>query len=348
MQRCVTTQRKKKRCDANATSPKTKNRQHLLARAKPSPTPVAVTPKKKAKGKANKKAANKPKKAEEQTAEESLEAQTQRPQSCNETQGVDDAAFLEDAIKLAAAEKQQLDAAAAAAAAADRERCDHGCEATLPVKELNYCLEYMKTFFSEYIIGLEDRRDNPVQATATACKAAHNKYLKVWDDPDKVRWVVSNFLAKGTRHIVDGDDNNCARHCAAISNFFEQALAKQLLQTSAVNCAKLVETFRCDEHTLVSFFRKRIPCKCLDKKYKELNPSPRWESVAIQNALSPVGKWNARACCNASDVVRHITVPENVKRLVGPRHTSNVVIYVSICKPNSKPRRKLLWKYVTS
>ena len=26
----------------------------------------------------------------------------------------------------------------------------------------------------------------------------------------------------------------------------------------------------CDEHTIVSFFRKRVPCKCLDKKYKEV------------------------------------------------------------------------------
>jgi len=286
MQRCDENSKKEEKMRCERHLAKNQKQASSIARAKPSPTPVAVTPKKKAKGKANKKAANKPKKAEEQTAEESLEAQTQRPQSCNETQGDDDAAFLEDAIKLAAAEKQQLDAAAAA----DRERCDHGCEATLPVKELNYSLEYMKTFFSEYKIGLEDRRDNPVQATATACKAAHNKYLKVWDDPDKVRWVVSNFLAKGTRHIVDGDDNNCARHCAAISNFFEQALAKQLLQTSAVNCAKLVETFRCDEHTLVSFFRKRIPCKCLDKKYKEVESITKMGVCGNPECTLPGGK----------------------------------------------------------
>ena len=33
---------------------------------------------------------------------------------------------------------------------------------------------------------------------------------------------------------------------------------------------KLFELRNGDEHTLVSFFRKRIPCKCLDNKYKEV------------------------------------------------------------------------------
>jgi stress response protein YsnF len=62
-------------------------------------------PKKKAKGKA-KKASKATKKTE---AEESLEAQTQRLKIENKTQDDDDA-FLEDAMKLAAAEKKQLDA----------------------------------------------------------------------------------------------------------------------------------------------------------------------------------------------------------------------------------------------
>jgi hypothetical protein len=30
------------------------------------------------------------------------------------------------------------------------------------------------------------------------------------------------------------------------------------------------ELIRSDLHTLVSFFRKRIPCKCLDEKYEEV------------------------------------------------------------------------------
>ncbi len=32
----------------------------------------------------------------------------------------------------------------------------------------------------------------------------------------------------------------------------------------------MVEILNWDEHTLVAYFRKRIPCKCLDEKYKEV------------------------------------------------------------------------------
>ena len=34
--------------------------------------------------------------------------------------------------------------------------------------------------------------------------------------------------------------------------------------------AKIMELSLADEHTLVQFFRKQIPCSCLDEKYKEV------------------------------------------------------------------------------
>ena len=34
--------------------------------------------------------------------------------------------------------------------------------------------------------------------------------------------------------------------------------------------AKVVELLSADDHTVVQFFRKRIPCSCLDEKYKEV------------------------------------------------------------------------------
>ena len=35
-----------------------------------------------------------------------------------------------------------------------------------------------------------------------------------------------------------------------------------------MNWAKIAELDCADDHTLVQFFRKRIPCACLDEKYK--------------------------------------------------------------------------------
>ena len=35
-----------------------------------------------------------------------------------------------------------------------------------------------------------------------------------------------------------------------------------------MHLGKMNELYDADEHTLVIFFRKRIPCKCLDEKYE--------------------------------------------------------------------------------
>ena len=43
-----------------------------------------------------------------------------------------------------------------------------------------------------------------------------------------------------------------------------------LVQGGMMNVPKLVKFHTADEHTLCSYFRNRIPCSCLDKKYKEV------------------------------------------------------------------------------
>mmetsp|Transcript_16030 Transcript_16030/g.24815 ORF Transcript_16030/g.24815 Transcript_16030/m.24815 type:complete len:100 (+) Transcript_16030:516-815(+) len=52
----------------------------------------------------------------------------------------------------------------------------------------------------------------------------------------------------------------------------EQCTAVELKQTQAlVNWGKICEAnIPLDIHTLVKFFRRRIPCRCLDKKYEQV------------------------------------------------------------------------------
>jgi hypothetical protein len=42
-----------------------------------------------------------------------------------------------------------------------------------------------------------------------------------------------------------------------------------------VDHSKMVELLLADEHTLVQFFRKQIPCSCLDEKYLEVKSVPK-------------------------------------------------------------------------
>eukprot|EP00984_Skeletonema_dohrnii_P020864 scaffold10278_cov113-Skeletonema_dohrnii-CCMP3373.AAC.3 len=59
--------------------------------------------------------------------------------------------------------------------------------------------------------------------------------------------------------------------------YLEQCTAVELKQTQAlVNWSKINEaTNPLDIHTLVKFLRKRIQCKCLDKKYKEVKDTTK-------------------------------------------------------------------------
>jgi hypothetical protein len=174
---------------------------------------------------------------------------------------------LEEAIKLAAAEKKELKAEEKKAAKLLMARnCTHGCD---PVPEDSDCLGFVDTFNDEYTAG-HNRGERAMIAIANATKAAHEKYPNVLKDSIKVEWIVSSFLAIGMKDIVDGD-NQEARHNATIAIYFEQIKVTKFHKTQAtVNIAKMVEILNWDEHTLVAYFRKRIPCKCLDEKYKEV------------------------------------------------------------------------------
>jgi len=43
-----------------------------------------------------------------------------------------------------------------------------------------------------------------------------------------------------------------------------------LNKVTVVHCAKILEIREADEHTVVRFYQKRVPCSCLDEKYKEV------------------------------------------------------------------------------
>ena len=230
-------------------------------------------PSKKAKGKAKKasKAAKKKEATEDQaertvvvTKEESLEAQTQQLKIDNETQDDDDDAFLEEAIKLAAAENKVLLKAEKKKAA--KLCCAHGCD---PLPEDRDCVGFMNIFFDEYKAG-HKRGEHHIIAVINAGKAANEKYPDVVGDSAKIGWIISHFLASGTKSVLNRENQQARQH-AFVAFFFEEMIATKFHKTQATsNHAKMMEMLECDEHTLVKYFRKHIPCKCLDEKYKKV------------------------------------------------------------------------------
>ena len=94
------------------------------------------------------------------------------------------------------------------------------------------------------------------------------KYAEMYRS--KVDTVFSFLLYNGTQSILDGK-NSHAQLFASIACFFEDYMAVEGDGTKAIfRWTKMNELLSADDHTLVQYNRKRIPCSCLDEKYQEV------------------------------------------------------------------------------
>ena len=178
----------------------------------------------------------------------------------------DEDTFLEEAINLAAEEREQLESSATNEEENKVERCDHGFS---PLPRGHVCARFIPSFLREFV-----QRG----CLRSAIEALKTKYDGLLYDPDMLELVVSSFLEQGIDMLLRGNDDN-ARRFAVFAAIFEQLRmcrgamkfnnAAEELKKCTLKIKELADD-TCDEHTLVSFFRKRIPCKCLDKRYKEV------------------------------------------------------------------------------
>ena len=100
--------------------------------------------------------------------------------------------------------------------------------------------------------------------------ATKEKFESVLKDVAMMEDLVSFLLASGAQNILDGNDG-AARVEASFACYFEQYIRVALKRTDPkFDGLPIGELQWADMNTLVNYFRKRIPCKCLDKKYEEV------------------------------------------------------------------------------
>jgi hypothetical protein len=196
------------------------------------------------------------------------DTQMERLKIADDSQADEDA-FLEEAIKLAAAEKEALDAAAAQQKEQNEKakhvnECQHGYVAT---EEHFFISDFAITFFAGYnSVGAGAMLSECFEA---AEKATAEKYPEVWHDPSKMKQVASYFILLGTQGVLDGKIG-IARFYASTASHFEEYIEVLHETKATLDPTKVIELKHGDEHTLVKYLRKNIPCKCLDTKYKEV------------------------------------------------------------------------------
>ena len=173
----------------------------------------------------------------------------------------DEDAFLDEAIKIVAAEKK----------ARWVNGCDHGM--------LN-CDARAQSFidaFTDSFIASANRTGKLVESLNTAEEVTDRKFADVVNHLPRMEAIVSYFLMNGAEAALRGYDTDVGREDAgwnaSLACYFEQRAAVYICKTqSSLNTRKIFELHRPggDKRTVISFLRKRICCTCLDDKYKEV------------------------------------------------------------------------------
>ena len=140
--------------------------------------------------------------------------------------------------------------------------CMHGVKPPCP------CVDFLAAF-SKSCREATGGGANIIESLLAGADATMGTYTDIWEDSTKMKIAVSYAVFAGAQRIVRGDLVQ-PRCYAVIARYFEQYIAVALDETQALINWLKIEEVSSDNHTLVKFFRRRIPCSCLDEKYEEV------------------------------------------------------------------------------
>eukprot|EP00985_Skeletonema_marinoi_P000450 scaffold162_cov117-Skeletonema_marinoi.AAC.5 len=103
----------------------------------------------------------------------------------------------------------------------------------------------------------------------------YKEYIR--KDSEKIKLLITHFLARGTQATLNGNING-GRACAAVACFFDDLIAAVVMAShehKPAHSTKIQELYMADIHTLVKYLKNLIPCKCLDVKYKEVKSTTK-------------------------------------------------------------------------
>jgi hypothetical protein len=196
-----------------------------------------------------------------------LDSQMQRLKIDEQEADDDDEALLEEAIKLAAAEKKDIEEKKEKEMA--RENCSHGYNPS-PSQE-RFCGDFMYEFIKLH----ESHPSRNMLSRQLDCFAGtHQKFQKEMGEKSNVKCIKSYFLAAGARNIIDANydfarfNASCAQVFSSVMSLMRQGTA--FPEKDSKKLSKLAELQVADEHTLVQFYKKQIPCSCLDERHEEV------------------------------------------------------------------------------
>ena len=179
----------------------------------------------------------------------------------------DEEALLEEAIKLAAAEKKELDEKMA------KENCSHGYN--LSSSQERFCGDFMNEFMNLYESNQMKMEGNMLLRQLKRFAGTKEKFEKEMGEKSNSRCIKSFLLAHGTRKIIDADYDSARFDASCIQVFSSMMSCMRKRTYDPKKESKLADLQVADEHTLVQFYRKQIPCSCLDEIHEEVKSIPK-------------------------------------------------------------------------
>ena len=175
--------------------------------------------------------------------------------------------------------------------------CDHGMSFISPRDE-KICQDFINAFLDA--LYSQDSKANLMEWFLVARAHTEEDFADVYSS--KLETVVSMLVCSGTQCILYGQDYDEARLYAALACHFEEWIAVFVCKTkAALSWSKVVELIdaKADDHTLVAYYRKRIPCACLDEKYKDVKSVKKlgWCCNPSCSKLNNMAERSKMFCC---------------------------------------------------
>ncbi len=214
----------------------------------------------------------------------------------------------------------------------ESEQCRHGVE--LESHDEKLYREALAAFEG----GYNTRIDNINAMLSAGDKAANanEKFAVVLAIFPKS--LVSICVADAVQGILDGSDKD-AQLYASFACYFEQTISfykgtfdgilqgKETVNVPAFDGQRIVELQRGDMKTVVNFLRKRITCKCLDEKHKEVKSITKMGLCANPECFHPDGKVERKTMLTCTGCNRVSYCSADCQRADWPHHKDH-------CKKN--------------
>eukprot|EP00577_Skeletonema_sp_RCC1716_P011267 CAMPEP_0113397864 /NCGR_PEP_ID=MMETSP0013_2-20120614/14626_1 /TAXON_ID=2843 ORGANISM="Skeletonema costatum, Strain 1716" /NCGR_SAMPLE_ID=MMETSP0013_2 /ASSEMBLY_ACC=CAM_ASM_000158 /LENGTH=499 /DNA_ID=CAMNT_0000282513 /DNA_START=76 /DNA_END=1575 /DNA_ORIENTATION=- /assembly_acc=CAM_ASM_000158 len=200
--------------------------------------------------------------------------------------------------------------------------------------EKGFYQEFNKTFIDAFNnVTYQTTKYRLGESFMSAFSATSAKFPEEWKDESKIELVVTNWVANGTTSLLHGKIDE-ARTYASYAFFIQKYFSVMNDSTFVPFSAQVEDLFYADEHTLVSFLRKHIPCSCLEEKYKEVKSAAKMSGCYNEHCSLPdrkVERSKANPCsrcrsayycsreCQKADWPRHKLVCQLTADIVSRR-----------------------------